>query len=131
MQFVSSYFSYTEKNKQKFYSFFGKYQNYSITFVENICSFTSAMHSWNYWYFQHIRWNTFGIHLQKSKYPLFILIQDNGFPSKIISEYIRVVHGKMLFFSSKTIPKIPIHLNDYNILESKQTLSSNLTNMVM
>ena len=32
-----------------------------------------AMHSWHYWYFQHIRWNIFGIHLKKSKYPLLTL----------------------------------------------------------
>ena len=45
--------------------FFGKYQKYFISCIENISNFTRATHSWKCWYFQHIRWIIFGIHLRK------------------------------------------------------------------
>ena len=52
-------------NKKKIYFFFGKHQKYFISYVENIRKFTRATHSWIDWYFYHIRWNIFGIHLKK------------------------------------------------------------------
>ena len=52
------------KIKRKF-TFFSKYQIYSISWVENIEIFIRAAHSWKFWCFQLTRWNIFGIHLKK------------------------------------------------------------------
>ena len=64
------------KNKKQITFFFGKYQKHFISCVENISNFTRATHSWNYWYFQHIGWNIFGIHLKKVNI-LFICLRKS------------------------------------------------------
>ena len=53
------------KIKRKITFFFSKYQIYFISWVENIEIFIRAAHSWKFLYFQHTRWNIFGIHLKK------------------------------------------------------------------
>ena len=45
--------------------FFGKYQIYFISWVENTWIFTRAAHSWKFWCFQHSRLDIFGIQLKK------------------------------------------------------------------
>ena len=59
------FFPRNRKNKKENLLIFGKDQIYFISCVENINNFTRATHSWNYWYFQHMRWNIFGSHLKK------------------------------------------------------------------
>ena len=69
------------KIERKF-TFFGKYQTYFISWVENIRNFTCAAHSWKFWCFQHTRWNIFGIPLKKVN--ILYLSHDNAFGSDIM-----------------------------------------------
>ena len=43
--------------------YFSKYQIYVISWVENIDIYTPV--ALQFWCFQHIQWNTFGIHLRE------------------------------------------------------------------
>ena len=53
------------KSKKKIYFIFDKYKKNIPSRIENISNSTRATQSWNNWYFQHIRWHIFGIHLKK------------------------------------------------------------------
>ena len=58
--------AYQKYKTKRIFFFFGKYQIYFISWVENIRIFTTrAVHSWKFWCFQHTPWNIFGIHLKK------------------------------------------------------------------
>ena len=54
--------------------FWGEYQIFFIECLENISNFTSALHELNCWYFQHTRWNIFGIYRKKSKFSFYFFL---------------------------------------------------------
>ena len=56
---------------------------------KKIYFFSVNTHSWNYWYFQHIRWNIFGIHLKKVNI-LYIFVQSF---MKISQRVFELLHG--------------------------------------
>ena len=60
-------FRLTEKIRK--FTFFGKYKKYFISCWKKISNFTLAVHLFNLWHFQHIRWNIFGFHLKKVNIP--------------------------------------------------------------
>ena len=49
-------------------------KNIFISCNENIYIFTRASHSWKYWCFHYTRWKYFWYSQQKSRYPLYILL---------------------------------------------------------